>query len=245
MNLYRTDLHIHTGTSPCGDLEMSPLLIVEKSIEKGLHIIGIADHNCTKQAPVVNSIGNRKSLFVLMGAELRTQEDINCLAFVPDIYKLNELQAFIDRNRTLVVNNPKVFGYQYVVDEDDNIIEDIPDLLTIPLKVNIFEISRFVKMLGGILILSRIDRYEYSIIGKLGHIPEELEFDAVEISKSLNKEVLIADYPILKDKTFINSSDSHFPDTIGDTSTIFQIKEPSFDEIKKALHNIDGRKVIT
>ena len=47
MNKYKADLHIHTVLSPCGDLEMSPKIIVEAAGKQGLDIIGITDHNST------------------------------------------------------------------------------------------------------------------------------------------------------------------------------------------------------
>ena len=39
--MLRADLHIHTVLSPCGDLEMSPLSILEAARKQKLDIIGI------------------------------------------------------------------------------------------------------------------------------------------------------------------------------------------------------------
>ena len=49
----RADLHIHTVLSPCGDLDMSPANIIGMALQKGLSLIGISDHNSTRQAPVI------------------------------------------------------------------------------------------------------------------------------------------------------------------------------------------------
>ena len=43
MKTFKLDLHIHSCLSPCADLEMSPMSIVEKSLAKGLDML-IADH---------------------------------------------------------------------------------------------------------------------------------------------------------------------------------------------------------
>ena len=48
--MLRADLHIHTVLSPCGDLEMSPLSILEAARKQKLDIIGITDHNSTRQS---------------------------------------------------------------------------------------------------------------------------------------------------------------------------------------------------
>lgn len=81
MNQYKADLHIHTLLSPCGDLEMSPRNIISAAKQRGLHIIGITDHNSTFQAPLVKELGQEAGLFVLCGAEVTTREEIHCLAF--------------------------------------------------------------------------------------------------------------------------------------------------------------------
>ncbi len=41
MQVFSADLHIHTVISPCGDLDMSPIRIIERVLERKLDIIGI------------------------------------------------------------------------------------------------------------------------------------------------------------------------------------------------------------
>ena len=69
MKSFRTDLHIHTVLSPCGDLEMSPARIVLLAKERGLDIIGITDHNSTRQCRVVWELGQKAGLTVIPGCE--------------------------------------------------------------------------------------------------------------------------------------------------------------------------------
>lgn len=72
MKFYRADLHIHTLLSPCGDLSMSPLNIVSEAIRKDLDIIGITDHNSTRQSRLVCRLGTERGIYVLRGAEVMT-----------------------------------------------------------------------------------------------------------------------------------------------------------------------------
>ena len=81
MNKYRADLHIHTVLSPCGNLEMSPANIIKKACEKGLDIIGITDHNSTRHCKLVSKLSELAGIFVLMGAEVTTREEVHCLTF--------------------------------------------------------------------------------------------------------------------------------------------------------------------
>ena len=59
----RADLHIHTVLSPCGDLEMSPENILHFAQIQGLNMIGITDHNSTRQAPIIRDYGKTKGIF--------------------------------------------------------------------------------------------------------------------------------------------------------------------------------------
>ena len=67
--LARADLHIHTVLSPCGDLEMSPGNILRAARERGLDLIGITDHNSTRQAGVIEEWGKEMGVAVLTGAD--------------------------------------------------------------------------------------------------------------------------------------------------------------------------------
>ena len=76
MQPFKADLHLHTVLSPCGDLEMSPTNIIAKAKEKGLDCIAITDHNCTLHAKLAKEIGKENGIFVIMGAEITSKEEI-------------------------------------------------------------------------------------------------------------------------------------------------------------------------
>ncbi|PKP21792.1 MAG: histidinol-phosphatase, partial [Bacteroidetes bacterium HGW-Bacteroidetes-21] len=120
MKLFRADLHIHTACSPSADLEMSPSNIIQSALEKGLHIIGITDHNSTKQVKVIAEMAERFGLFVLLGTEITTKENIHFLVYMSDLSRLSNLQEYIEIHLLKIKNNPKVYGYQVIVDEEDN-----------------------------------------------------------------------------------------------------------------------------
>ena len=56
MNQYRADLHIHSVLSPCADLEMGPVNIVNRAKALGLDIIAVTDHNSTLHCPLIVEI---------------------------------------------------------------------------------------------------------------------------------------------------------------------------------------------
>jgi hypothetical protein len=69
-----------------------------------------------------------------------------------------------------------------------------------------------------------------------------LELDALEISPAITREEAKKrysdNYPITC------SSDAHYPEDIGKAFTTFLIRDGTFAEVKKALKNEDGRKLI-
>ncbi len=244
MQQFLADLHIHTLLSPCGDLEMSPANIVASAQKKNLDIIGIADHNSTKHGPLIKKLAAACGIFTLCGAEVTTREETHCLAFFENNTSLSEFQEYLDAHLPNVKNDPKYFGYQVVVDEQEMILEEVEKLLISALNQSIDQVERKVHSLGGLFIPAHIDRAKFSLVSQLGFVPPGLNADALEISFKTTKDQMLKQFPYLKNFSFIRSSDAHFPDQLGNYSTIFEMEEVNFDEIKKALKGVDGRKVI-
>jgi PHP family Zn ribbon phosphoesterase len=241
MRKYRTDLHIHTLLSPCGDLEMSPARIVSIAIESGLDIIGITDHNTTKQCKVVWELGLKQGLTVIPGCEATSREEVHSLCLFADFDALEDFQKFLDQHLTIIPNNPGLFGYQPVVDQDENILEEIENYLGAALDVSIEEIEQKVHSLAGIFIPAHIDRPRNSLYSQLGFLPDDLKVDALQISKLTDERFVRELYGISPEITLVKFSDAHYPGDLGKTYTNLLLEEPIFEEIRKALKKENGR----
>lgn len=242
MRTFRTDLHIHTVLSPCGDLEMSPARIVSVAVERGLHILGITDHNSTQQCRLIWELGRKAGLTVIPGCEATSREEVHCLCLFPDFEALAEFQKFLDQHLTVIPNNPGILGYQVVVDADDQIIEEFDNYLGATLDVSIEEIEQKVHTLSGIFIPAHIDRPRNSLFSNLGFLPPELNVDALQISKLADEQTVRSRYGISPEMTIVKFSDAHYPDDLGKTWTNFELEEPTFEEIRKALRRENERK---
>lgn len=243
MRKFRADLHIHTVLSPCADLEMTPRNIVNKARECGLDLIGITDHNSTRNALLVKKIAEQEGIYSLTGVEVTTREEVHCLAFFDGEEHLNDFQHYLDINLTHVPNPNGHFGYQPVVDEQENIVELVPFFLPAALKTSIQQINQVVKEMDGIFIPAHVDRFANSIFTQLGFIPNDLKCDALGLSRN-GSEKHVRKHYVLNDKfSFIRNSDAHFLEQIGEICTVFNMKEMNFQEIKKALNNIEYRFV--
>ncbi|MFP4470421.1 MAG: PHP domain-containing protein [Bacteroidales bacterium] len=244
MKTYRADLHIHTVLSPCGDLEMSPENIVAAAKAKNLDIIGITDHNSTRHCRLISKLAGEQGIFVLCGAEITSEEEVHCLAFMPDFAALDKLQDYLDAHLPDIKNDVNKFGYQVQVDEEENIIYEEEKLLISAIDQNIDEIADFVQVHGGIFIPAHINRPMFGLISQLGFVPPDLRYDALEISRHVTREGFLAEHPYLASSVIIRTSDAHFPENLGEVFTTFELEAPSFDEIRMAMKNNRGRKVI-
>lgn len=244
MMIFRADLHIHTVLSPCGDLNMSPANIVTEAARKGLSIIGITDHNTTRQCAIVKKLAAEKGIFVMQGAEVTTKEEIHCLTFFENTDALYAFQKFLDAWLPDIKNNPEIFGYQVQVDENENIVYEEEKLLINAISKNITEIEAFVHNLNGIFIPAHIDRKKNSLLSQLGFLPDNLRADALEISRLTSAEDFSAIHPEINKFPLLSNSDAHYPEHIGTAMTGFEIEEPAFREIMMALRAEEGRKVV-
>ena len=231
--IYKADLHIHTVLSPCGDLDMSPAMIIDQAKIKELDIIGITDHNSTKNAVVCKQIGDKNGIFVMIGTEVTSKEEVHCLCFMPDENTLNKFQVYLDTHINKKKNKPKFFGNQFVVDEKENILDEEKLLLIQSINQTIHEISDKVKSLKGIFIPAHIDAHRNSIDSQLGFISDDIEFDALEmVNKTRDK---LTKYRIPKGTFIISSSDAHYLNDIGRRYTEFDLEQLNFENIKNSM----------
>ncbi len=243
MKVYRADLHIHTVLSPCGNLEMSPVNIVAKAKEQKLDIIGVTDHNSTRHCKIIRQLGEKQGLYVMMGVEVTTREEVHCLAFFENDKILDEFQQYLESNLPYIKNDTDYFGYQVVVDEQENILEEIDSLLIVGINKSIAEVQDMVRKLNGIFIPAHVDRPRNSILSQLGFMPDNITPDAIEINGPVEKKDFINNHPEFNQYSLIKNSDAHMLSQIGQRHTDYVLEDISFVEVGLALNHKHGREV--
>ncbi len=244
MKKYRADLHIHTVLSPCASLEMSPDNIIQKAKEKRLDIIGITDHNTTRQCRVVRDLGKENGLFVLCGVEVNTKEDIHCLAFFNNDSQLEYFQRYLDKYLPVVMNKPELFGDQVWVDEKNNIIGEEERLLIVGIEQSLEQVAEMVEKLQGILMPAHIDKLRYSVTSQIGFLPNGLPISCVEFSPLADVVRFTSLHKWAANYNWIVNSDAHVLECIGSAFSILKMKDKSFDEVVMALQCVKGRRII-
>ena len=205
------DFHIHSALSPCGDNDMTPNNIVNMAAIIGLDAIAISDHNSVGNVRSAMKVGEQAGVKVLAGMEVETAEEIHILTLYKTIEAAEEAAKEVYRALPDIKNRTEIFGNQYYIDEDDNIVGEEEKLLISPTTLSTDKLLDVVKSVGGIYIPAHVDRHSYSILTNLGFIPEELNIDGIEISKKVDDVGLyLESRKELKKYPLIRNSDAHY-----------------------------------
>lgn len=240
MKLYRADLHIHTVLSPCAEIEMLPPLIVQEAIARGIQMIAITDHNATANVEAVQKAAQGSDLFVLPGMELQTREEIHvlCLFDTPD--QARTFQSWVDGLLPDMENNPEFFGIQLIVDSDGELVKEERRLLLTSADVSLEQAFQKTNELGGLLIPAHVDRKGFGLIETLGLVPQDIQIEALEISRHLTPEKAYLSLKQIQGFPLVQNGDAHRLDEILG-ATYFSIEQPTVSEIRLALGSACSR----
>lgn len=217
------DLHIHSALSPCSDDDMTLNNIINMACLKELDLISVSDHNTLKQLKSFKKLAEGKIDF-LYGVEIQTKENIHILGYFGNDKYLNDVQKYLDKHLIKKKNNSSFYGNQVIYNEYDEIIGTEDYLLISSLDVGLRDVVDMIYKYEGKVILAHIDR-KYGIKRELGYIPIDLSFDGIEINDKKAKEILIHEYPFLKDKIWLINSDAHHLWSISEAKNYLTEKE--------------------
>ncbi len=204
------DFHIHSALSPCGDDDMTPNNIVNMAMIKGLDAIAVTDHNTVRNLRAVEKIAQQRGILLLPGMELETAEEIHMLCYFETIDAAEAFEEMIEKYRQKIKNNTGIFGNQFIMDEDDNIIDNVDNLLSCALTLPIDDAITLVRKNGGVCVPAHVDKSSYSIYSNLGMIPPEYEFKTLELSKKETADEFALNHNLEKKYNLIKNSDAHF-----------------------------------
>ncbi len=95
----KIDLHVHTTAS---DGSLTPTEVVREAANNGVHLLGIADHDCTDGVKEAEQAGRELGLAVVPAVELSVgsgPREIHVLGYYLEVEQ-SELQACLSRLRT-------------------------------------------------------------------------------------------------------------------------------------------------
>lgn len=222
---------------------MTPRAIVLKSLEKGLDIIALCDHNSAENVGAAIRTGSQRGIHVFPGMEIHSKEEVHTLAIFDHESQALTMQEVL-YGRLRGTNRPEVFGDQVVANEFDEVEGFNERLLIGAVELDLLDVVKAVHRLGGIAIASHVDRPSFSVLSQLGFIPSDLELDGVEVSHRRGQDWAGKVFPGTEHFCTVCFSDAHFLDDIGSASTSFFLEGPTVEELRMALRGQGGRKVL-
>ena len=237
MNRYYYDFHVHSCLSPCGDDDMTPNNIAGMASLAGLNIVALTDHNSARNCPAFFAAAKRYGIIPIAGMELTTAEEIHVVCLFEELDDALRFNDMVDGHVIDIKNRPDIFGNQYVMDENDQVVSVVDRLLITATDISIDCVPQLVKEYNGICFPAHIDRETNGIISILGTFPEELEFIWAEFHDVDKKDEYIDKYAALKNKRFVVGSDAHYLEQIQDKQFSFELDDEPYSSaaVRKEL----------
>ncbi len=237
MNSYKYDLHIHSCLSPCADDDMTPANIAGMASVGGLGLVALTDHNTCKNCPAFFAHAKRNGIVPVAGMELTTAEDIHVICLFPTLESALEFDRLVEERLIKVENRADIFGHQYIMDEEDEVVAEAPYLLINATSLDLETAYKACSELGGVCYPAHIDRDSGGMIAILGAFPEEPVYSAYELNFADKREKYEKKFPSLRDKHYIVSSDAHNLWSIseGENSLLLDDEPYSSAQVRQAL----------
>jgi PHP family Zn ribbon phosphoesterase len=227
--IIKADIHIHTCLSPCADIYNSPKRVVENAFDAGLNMMFITDHNTVKNAlAAIKASAGYEDFKVYPGMEITTQEEIHILGLFENMNNASNAEAIITRNLPDAINE-KEYEEQVIANEFDEVEGYYKKSLFSAVNLSAEKIIDLIHNCSGLAIAAHIDRPSFSVISQLGFIPDDMKFDALEISPNITLEKAKNKYGEYYNKySFVRGSDAHSLKLIGTSFTEFEGKTNDF-----------------
>ena len=228
MNRYYYDLHIHSCLSPCGDDEATPSSIAGMATLNGLQIAALTDHNTTANCKAFFKAAKAYGVIPIAGMELTTAEDIHVVCLFPDLESASAFDEEVQKKRIRIPNKPGIFGNQFIMNEDDEITGEEPDLLINATLLSLEDAFHLAYQHGGVSYPAHIDRPSNGMISVLGAFPEDPPYTVYELRMASASEEYRGRFPILNQLRQIVSSDAHDLGSISEAENALWIDDEPY-----------------
>lgn len=247
---YFADLHIHIGSNmydhpvkitASRNLTLTNVLI-EAGRRKGIEIVGVIDCQAPAvQEEIMQLIDENhayelddggiafENVTLILGAEIEVYDEncrgpIHVLCYFPTLKKMRQFTEWLTpRMKNVHLSSQRFYG-------------------------SAMDLQEKVAELHGIFIPAHVFTPFKSVYGKgveqsIKEILDVTLIDAIELG--LSSDTMMADkIKELHGFTFVSNSDSHSLAKIGREYQQILLKEATFEELRKALHEKEGRKII-
>lgn len=220
------DLHNHSCLSPCGSLDLSPRLLVERAASRGVGILALTDHNTCANGLAFAKLCTEYKVVPVFGMEATTREEVHVLCLFDTLEKALSWSERVYSLLPPMPNDPERLGDQVIVNENDEIEGEVDVYLGSALELGLDEIGPLAEQFGGIVIPAHVDRPAFSMTSQLGFVSPG-PWAALECVR-LPPTVDTLGYPL------ITGSDAHYPEHVGRRSFELPLDDEEQKEVKAA-----------
>jgi len=133
----------------------------------------------------------------------------------------------VNSRRILFENRVDVYGEQYIMDGNDEVVGTDPYLLSNATTISVDECPALAEKFSGICYPAHVDRQANGIIATLGTFPDIKGFKCCEFHDADKVEEYLSNYPI-GDRHIVVSSDAHFLWDMRDENKYFLIDDEPY-----------------
>ena len=224
------DLHIHSRYSAATSKRMDLPTIAREGARKGIKIVATGDCLHPRWVSEVRRLHERDGLFFLddtgfvLTTEVEDSERVHHLILVPDLSKATELrEALSSRSANLETDGRPALRMSP------------PEIADVALEAGcmIGPAHAFTPWTGMYAHYSSLGDCYGDLAGKILYVELGLSADSDYADR----------IPELREKTFLTNSDAHSPwsDKLGREFNQMELKDLSFEELKKAIGREGGR----
>lgn len=218
-----TDFHIHSCLSPCGDDAMTPALVAGLLKLAGYDVAALTDHNAVGNCPAFFRACESYGLTPLAGMELTTAEDIHLVCLLRTLPEAEAFGRAVDAHRVMIRNRPQFFGRQLLMDAEDNVIGEEPNLLPNATSLGLEDAYALACECGAVCYPAHVDRESNGILAILGDLPDRPVFSHAEFREPKQRAAYCERFPRLRPLRPLFGSDAHRPDAICDAQFSIEI----------------------
>lgn len=233
------DMHLHSCLSPCGDDDMTPAMICGMAKVIGLDLVALTDHNTCGNCPAFAEAAEFYGITAICGMELTTQEEVHVLCYFYTLEDGMRFSEYVHDHIPDIKNKSSIFGHQYVVDAQDEIICEEEKLLISATDIPLSQVDSLLQSYNGIMVPAHINKTSTSLLSNLGVIPEDSTFVCAEVAHPEDVEGLRRDNPYLEKCKILSSSDAH---TLNDIQEPIRFLEVEENSVKSVLDSLIRKK---
>jgi hypothetical protein len=204
---------------------MIPPLVVARCRERGLDLLGVADHNSAGNAQAILEAAADTGLVVKPGLEVETRESVHLLCLFDHLEQALAMQALVyDHLPSLSLpSGSHSFGDQFLLDREGTFVGYERKPLFAATDLSAEEVAAAVRQRGGLALGAHADRRAHGLLAVLGFIPPGLCLDGLECGPGGLVRGRVA------------SSDAHRLDEIGSRYTVFDADSATVEGLRKSL----------